>query len=64
VPPDGRPIIFQADHPVTGGYPVIAVLTPAAADRAAQARPGATIRFSPAERDDPVQPGRAGRGRG
>jgi biotin-dependent carboxylase-like uncharacterized protein len=45
VPPDGQPIIFQADHPVTGGYPVIAVLTPAAADRAAQARPGAKVRF-------------------
>ncbi|GAA3343326.1 biotin-dependent carboxyltransferase family protein [Amorphoplanes nipponensis] len=46
VPPDGHPIIFQADHPVTGGYPVIAVLTPAAADRAGQARPGARIRFA------------------
>lgn len=46
VPPDGHPIIFQADHPVTGGYPVIAVLTPASADRAAQARPGSTIRFA------------------
>ncbi len=45
VPPDGHPIVFQADHPVTGGYPVIAVLTPAAADRAAQARPGARLRF-------------------
>ena len=49
VPPDGRPIIFQADHPLTGGYPVIAVLTPRAADRAAQARPGAKIRFAPAD---------------
>jgi len=46
VPPDGHPIVFQADHPVTGGYPVIAVLTPAAADLAAQARPGATVRFT------------------
>ncbi|MEV8506392.1 biotin-dependent carboxyltransferase family protein [Actinoplanes sp. NPDC051475] len=46
VPPDGRPIVFQADHPVTGGYPVIAVLTPQAADRAAQLRPGARIRFT------------------
>jgi biotin-dependent carboxylase-like uncharacterized protein len=46
VPPNGHPIVFQADHPVTGGYPVIAVLTPAAADLAAQARPGATIRFT------------------
>jgi biotin-dependent carboxylase-like uncharacterized protein len=51
VPPDGQPIIFQADHPVTGGYPVIAVLTPAAADRAAQARPGARVRFVVAPRD-------------
>ena len=50
VPPDGRPIIFQADHPLTGGYPVIAVLTPRAADRAAQLRPGAKIRFGPADR--------------
>ncbi|HEX9998958.1 MAG TPA: biotin-dependent carboxyltransferase family protein, partial [Actinoplanes sp.] len=46
VPADGRPIVFQADHPVTGGYPVIAVLTPAAADRAAQLRPGARVRFT------------------
>jgi biotin-dependent carboxylase-like uncharacterized protein len=48
VPPNGHPIVFQADHPVTGGYPVIAVLTPAAADLAAQARPGATVRFTEA----------------
>lgn len=26
VPPDGQPVLFLADHPVTGGYPVIAVL--------------------------------------
>ncbi|NMO49614.1 biotin-dependent carboxyltransferase family protein [Actinoplanes sp. TBRC 11911] len=45
VPPDGRPILFQSDHPVTGGYPVIAVLTPESADRAAQLRPGARVRF-------------------
>jgi biotin-dependent carboxylase-like uncharacterized protein len=51
VPPDGRPIVFQADHPVTGGYPVIAVLTPAAADLAAQARPGAVVRFALAPDD-------------
>jgi allophanate hydrolase subunit 2 len=48
VPPDGKPIVFQSDHPVTGGYPVIAVLTPRAADLAAQARPGARLRFRPA----------------
>lgn len=45
VPASGQPLIFLPDHPVTGGYPVLAVLTPAAADHAAQLRPGETIRF-------------------
>jgi biotin-dependent carboxylase-like uncharacterized protein len=45
VPHDGFPVLFLADHPVTGGYPVVAVLTPAAVDRAAQLRPGDRIRF-------------------
>jgi allophanate hydrolase subunit 2 len=45
VPPSGQPILFLADHPVTGGYPVIAVVTAADIARAAQLRPGDTIRF-------------------
>jgi biotin-dependent carboxylase-like uncharacterized protein len=45
VPPSGRPTIFLADHPVTGGYPVIAVLLDADVDVAAQLRPGQTLRF-------------------
>ncbi|WP_068925459.1 biotin-dependent carboxyltransferase family protein [Planobispora rosea] len=45
VPPDGQPIVFLADHPPTGGYPVIAVLAPADLARAAQLRPGDTVRF-------------------
>ncbi|UUT35930.1 biotin-dependent carboxyltransferase family protein [Microbacterium elymi] len=45
VPPDGRPTILLADGPVTGGYPVIAVVTDAALDLIAQARPGTRIRF-------------------
>lgn len=45
VPPDGRPILFLADHPVTGGYPVIAVLRAVGLDRAAQLRPGDPVRF-------------------
>jgi biotin-dependent carboxylase-like uncharacterized protein len=45
VPPDGRPVLFLADHPVTGGYPVIAVVHPDDVPLAAQARPGATLRF-------------------
>lgn len=45
VPPAGFPVLFLADHPVTGGYPVVAVLTPGSVDRAAQLRPGDTVRF-------------------
>ena len=45
VPADGRPIVFLADHPPTGGYPVIAVVPVAALDLAAQAPPGARLRF-------------------
>ncbi|MDT4951860.1 MAG: hypothetical protein QOJ37_4455 [Pseudonocardiales bacterium] len=44
VPTDGRPIVFGPDAPVTGGYPVIAVLTDV--DHAAQLRPGDVVRFS------------------
>lgn len=45
VPPDGRPVVFLADHPATGGYPVIGVLTAESADRAAQLRPGDQVRL-------------------
>lgn len=45
VPPGGEPVLFLADHPVTGGYPVVAVVVDADVDRAAQLRPGDTVRF-------------------
>ncbi len=45
VPPDGRPIIMLADHPVTGGYPVIAVVDPDDVAKVAQAAPGDTVHF-------------------
>ncbi|MER7011485.1 biotin-dependent carboxyltransferase family protein [Saccharopolyspora sp. NPDC000359] len=45
VPPSARPTLFLADHPVTGGYPVIAVVVAADLDKAAQARPGQRVRF-------------------
>ena len=45
VPPDGRPILLGPDAPVTGGYPVIAVVRDADLDFAAQLRPGQAIRF-------------------
>ncbi|MGP4023506.1 biotin-dependent carboxyltransferase family protein [Actinomadura sp. 3N407] len=47
VPPSGRPVLFLADHPLTGGYPVIAVVASAHVGRAAQARPGQRLRFQP-----------------
>ncbi|WP_406206035.1 biotin-dependent carboxyltransferase family protein [Streptomyces sp. NBC_01017] len=45
VPPDGRPVVFLADHPTTGGYPVIAVVCAADLPAAAQAVPGTPVRF-------------------
>lgn len=45
VPPDGQPILFLANHPATGGYPVIAVVVSADVPLAAQARPGSRVRF-------------------
>lgn len=45
VPPGGEPVLFLADHPVTGGYPVVAVVLDADVDRAAQVRPGQDVRF-------------------
>jgi biotin-dependent carboxylase-like uncharacterized protein len=46
VPPSGQPIVFLTDHPPTGGYPVIAVMSEADLAVAAQLRPGDEVRFS------------------
>ena len=45
LPPGGLPVLFLADHPVTGGYPVVAVVTDVDVDRAGQLRPGQGLRF-------------------
>jgi biotin-dependent carboxylase-like uncharacterized protein len=45
VPPNGLPVILGPDHPVTGGYPVVGVVTDADIDRLAQIRPGQSVRF-------------------
>ncbi|WP_120521688.1 5-oxoprolinase/urea amidolyase family protein [Arthrobacter celericrescens] len=45
IPPAGLPVLFLADHPITGGYPVIAVVTDEHLDRAAQVPIGGSIRF-------------------
>lgn len=47
--PSGELIIFLADHPTTGGYPVIAVADPHAAGALAQSRPGSRVRFYPTD---------------
>lgn len=50
VPPDGLPVVFGPDHPVTGGYPVIGVVVEKDTDRLAQLRPGEAVRFRWANR--------------
>jgi biotin-dependent carboxylase-like uncharacterized protein len=45
--PDGQLVIFLADHPTTGGYPVIAVVDPSGLAACAQARPGSRFTFRP-----------------
>ncbi|WP_017242164.1 biotin-dependent carboxyltransferase family protein [Streptomyces sp. SS] len=47
VPPDGLPVLFLADHPTTGGYPVVGVVREADLGAAAQAVPGTAVRFVP-----------------
>ncbi len=46
VPPDGRPVVFLADHPTTGGYPVVAVVDERDLWQCAQLRPGEPVRFT------------------
>ncbi|HEX5532145.1 MAG TPA: biotin-dependent carboxyltransferase family protein [Actinomycetales bacterium] len=45
IPPHGRPVVFGPDHPVTGGYPVVAVLRDSELDRLGQLRPGQRVRL-------------------
>ena len=47
VPPSGQPVLFLADHPLTGGYPVIGCVAPYHLDRAGQIPVGAWLRFNP-----------------
>ncbi len=45
VPPDGQPLVFLADHPTTGGYPVVGVVHPDDLWKCAQLRPGEPAGF-------------------
>ncbi|MBS0507283.1 MAG: 5-oxoprolinase subunit PxpB [Proteobacteria bacterium] len=47
VPASGQPVLFLADHPLTGGYPVIACVAPHHLDRAGQIPVNAWVRFNP-----------------
>lgn len=47
VPPDGKPLLLLADHPLTGGYPVIGAVAGYHLDLAGQIPIGAKIRFRP-----------------
>lgn len=58
IPPDGMPVLFMRDHPVTGGYPVIGVVNHNDLDQLAQLGAGARIRFrlyhAPSVADDAI----------
>lgn len=45
LPPSGQPVVFLADHPTTGGYPVVALVADQDLDLCAQLRPGDEIRL-------------------
>jgi allophanate hydrolase subunit 2 len=46
LPPDGRPIVLGVDHPVSGGYPVVAVVAHADLEALFTRPLGASVRFS------------------
>ncbi len=50
VPPDGRPVVFLADHPTTGGYPVVGGVDERDLWQCAQLRPGERVAFTRASR--------------
>ena len=60
VPPEGQPVLFLADHPVTGGYPVIGVVVTEDLDRAAQLPPGHRVRFIPYKSNSSSAPSQQG----
>lgn len=45
MPPNGQPVLFLADHPLTGGYPVLGAVITDDLPLAGQLPVGATVRF-------------------
>lgn len=60
VPPGGQPVVFMADHPLTGGYPVIGSVASWDLNRAGQVPIGARIRFRLAQSDEQAGNGALG----
>ncbi|WP_027487285.1 5-oxoprolinase subunit B/C family protein [Allorhizobium undicola] len=56
VPHSGQPVLFLADHPLTGGYPVIGAVAEYHLDLAGQIPVHATIRFRPVRDFAEIQP--------
>jgi KipI family sensor histidine kinase inhibitor len=54
VPPSGQPVLFLADHPLTGGYPVIGCVATHHLDRAGQIPINAWVRFNPIRDFEPL----------
>ena len=46
VPGDGKPIVLGPEHPTTGGYPIIAVVTRADLGALFAIRLGGAVRFT------------------
>ncbi|MCY1365480.1 KipI antagonist [compost metagenome] len=59
VPHSGQPVLFLADHPLTGGYPVIGTVAEYHLDLAGQIPVNAQIRFRPVTTFADVRPTRA-----
>ena len=56
VPASGQPVLFLADHPLTGGYPVIGAVASYHLDLAGQIPINAQIRFNPVSGFQAIQP--------
>lgn len=59
VPHSGQPVLFLADHPLTGGYPVIGTVADYHLDLAGQIPVNAKIRFRPITQFAEIVPGGA-----
>lgn len=59
VPHSGQPVLFLADHPLTGGYPVIGTVAEYHLDLAGQIPVNAQIRFRPVTTFADVRPASA-----